>query len=121
MEKETVIKQNDTEQLPEGITRVMIDAAKQKYGNDKVKLIDILKENSDEVDKTVLAAVPSRFVIAQFMQNADKDAKKSHEILVKNCLLSHKEEVMADDALFMGAVNGIAELIPIRKTVIKNC
>jgi hypothetical protein len=34
--------------------------------------------------------------------------------------MSHKEEVMADDGLFYGALSGIAELIPVRKAIIKN-
>ena len=107
--------------LPEGITQEMIDGAKVKHGADKVKLVEILKENSDEVDKTVLAVVPSRNIMSMFVQHMDSNVKKAQEILVKNCLLSHKEEVLADDALFLGAVNGIAELIPIRKARIKNC
>jgi hypothetical protein len=99
----------------------MIDDAKAKYGAGKVKLVEIFKENSDEVEKTVLAIVPSRNIIGQFRRYSDTDPKKADEILVKNCLLSHKEEVLADDSLFYGALSGIAELIPIRKAVVKNC
>jgi hypothetical protein len=108
-------------ELPAGITQAMIDDAKAKYGADKVKMVDILKENSDEVEKTVLAVVPSRNIIGQFRRYSDTDPRKADEILVKNCLLSHKDEVLADDGLFYGALSGIAELIPIRKAVVKNC
>jgi hypothetical protein len=107
--------------LPEGITQSMIDEAKAKHGADKVKLVEILNEHSDEPEKTVLAVVPTRNIVSMFAQYADSNLKKAQEILVKNCLLSHKDEVLADDALFLGAVNGIAELIPIRKVRIKNC
>lgn len=107
--------------LPEGITQSMIDEAKIKYGADKVKFVEILKENSDEVEKVVLASVPSRNIVGQYRRFMESDPKKADDILVKNCLLSHKEEIFANDALFMGAMNGIAELIPIRKANIKNC
>ena len=107
--------------LPEGITQSMIDQAKAKYGKDKVKFVEILKENSDEVEKTVLVAVPSRNIVSMFTQHVDSNMKKAQEILVKNCLLSHKDEVLANDGLFLGAVTGIVELIPIRRAVIKNC
>jgi hypothetical protein len=108
-------------ELPAGITQEMIDAAKAKHGADKVKLVAIYKENSDDVDKTVLAVVPSRNIVGQFRRYADSDPRKADEILVKNCLLSHLEEVLADDGLFYGALSGIAELIPIRKAIVKNC
>lgn len=108
-------------ELPEGITQAMIDDAKAKHGADNVKFVAIFKENSDEVERTVLAVVPSRNIIGQYRRYADTDPKKADEILVKNCLLSHKDEVLADDGLFFGALSGIAELIPVRKAVIKNC
>lgn len=107
--------------LPEGITQAMIDEAKVKHGADKVKFVDILKENSDDVEKTVLAVVPSRNIIGQYRRYSDTDPKKADDILVKNCLLSHKEEVLANDELFFGALMGIAELIPVRRAIVKNC
>ncbi|MDL2314767.1 hypothetical protein LJC16_00730 [Bacteroidales bacterium OttesenSCG-928-C19] len=107
--------------LPEGITQAMIDAAKVKYGNDKVKFIDIPTNDEGTDYKTVLATVPSRNIVGQYRRFADTDPKRADEILVKNCLLSHKEEVLADDGLFYGAMGGIAELIPVRKAIVKNC
>jgi hypothetical protein len=108
-------------ELPAGITQAMIDEAKVKHGEGKVKIVDIFKENSDEVEKTVLAVVPSRSIIGQYRRHVDTDPKKADEILVKNCLISHRDEVLADDGLFYGALSGIAELIPIRKAAVKNC
>jgi hypothetical protein len=107
--------------LPDGITQSMIDEAKEKHGADKVKFVEILKENSDEVEKTVLAVVPSRSIVGQYMRWSDTEPKKAQEIIVKNCLLSHKDEVLADDGLFYGALTGISELIPVRKAIVKNC
>ena len=114
------MKEKETK-LPEGITQSMIDEAKAKHGKDKVKFVQILKENSDDVEKTVLVVVPSRNIVGQFRRYCDTDPKKADDILVKNCLLSHKEEILANDELFNGALAGIAELIPSRKAIIKNC
>ena len=107
-------------QLPEGITEAMVAEAKAKYGNDKVKLIDIPQDDESSNFKTVLAVVPSRTVLGQYRRWESSDPKKSDEILVKACLLSHKDEVLADDGLFYGALTGIADLIPVRKGIVKN-
>lgn len=109
-----------TQELPEGITAQMIAEAKAKHGADKVKLIVIINDETGET-KTVLAAVPSRSVIGFYQRFESNDPKKAQELLVKNCLLSHKDEVLADDALFFGTLSGIAELIPVRRTIVKNC
>lgn len=106
--------------LPEGITEAMVETAKAKHGNDKVRLIDLLDEDGSAVSKTVLAVVPSRVVVGQYRRWAETDPKKADEIIVKACLLSHKDEVLADDGLFYGALAGIAELIPVRKAIVKN-
>jgi hypothetical protein len=113
--------QQEKQTLPEGITQAMIDEAKVKHGADKVKFVTILDEDGNSEMLTVLAIVPSRNVTGQYRRYADSDPKKADEILVKACLLSHKEQVLADDALFMGALDGIANLIPIRKAIVKNC
>ncbi len=110
-----------TQQLPEGITPQMVAEAKAKHGEDKIRLID-LPRGDDESNgyKTILACVPSRTVIGQYRRWADSDPKKADEILVKACVLSHKDEVLADDGLFFGALTGITELIPVRKGIVKN-
>lgn len=111
----------ETEKLPEGITAEMIANAKAKYGEKKVKLIDLPVDDDATAYKTVLATVPTRAVIGQYMKYDSIDPKKAQEILVKNCLLSHKEEVLADDGLFYGLFGSLSELIPYRKGIIKNC
>jgi hypothetical protein len=113
-------KNMKTTELPAGITEEMIAAAQVKYGNDKVKLIDLPLDDEGTAYKTVLAVIPSRTVIGQYRRYADTDPNKADQILVKACLLSHKEEVLADDGLFLGVLSGIAELIPVRKAIVKN-
>lgn len=106
--------------LPEGITQEMVDQAKAKHGEGKVKCICLPKDDDNNEFLNVLAIVPSRAVVGQYRRYADSDPKKADEILVKNCLLSHKDEVLADDGLFFGAVTGLAELIPVRQGIVKN-
>lgn len=107
-------------ELPEGITQGMIDEAIKEYGGDKVKFADLPLNEEGSQNKTVLVVVPSRTVVGQYQKWESADPKKAQEILVKACLKSHKIEVLADDGLFYGALNAIAELIPVRKGIIKN-
>lgn len=106
--------------LPEGITQEMVDQAKAKHGDGKVKCISLPKDDDGNEFLNVLAVVPSRSVVGQYRRYADSDPKKADEILVKNCILSSKDEVLADDGLFFGAVTGLAELIPVRQGIVKN-
>jgi len=50
----------------------------------------------------------------------DKNPNKAKEILIKSCVLSHKDEILADDDKFMAAFNALAEVLPIQRTTIKN-
>lgn len=106
--------------LPEGITEAMIEAAKEKYGKNNVKLLELPIDDASTEYKTVLCTVPSRTIMGQYRKLLEVDPKRADETLVKNCILSHKDEVLSDDGLFWGAVSGLAELVPIRKAIIKN-
>ncbi|WP_418894702.1 hypothetical protein [Limibacterium fermenti] len=108
-------------ELPVGISAEMIADAKAKHGEKNVKFLDLPLNDESTEFKTVLACVPTRTIMGQYRRFADTDPKKADEILVKNCLLSHKDEVLADDGLFYGALTGIADLIPMRKAIVKNC
>ncbi|MDR1459154.1 MAG: hypothetical protein LBI60_02960 [Bacteroidales bacterium] len=118
MEKEV---KETKENMPEGVSKEMIEQAKLKYGQDKVKFLELPKDDEGTEFLTVLATVPTRTVIGQFTRFMESDPKKAQEILVKYCLLSHKDVVLADDGLFYGAVSTLADLIPIRKGIVKNC
>lgn len=110
-------EQAKTQQLPEGITQDMINSAKAK-GLD-VKLAEVPIDDEGNT-RDFLVCVPSRTVLGQFRRYMDSDPKKADDILVKACLLSHKEEVLANDDLFSGVMSTISELIVIRKGIIKN-
>lgn len=90
------------------------DRLKAEHG-DKLRSLLLPKDDYDTEYLEVLAIVPSRSIVGQFMKFVNADPKKAQEILVKNSLLTHKEEVLADDGLFSAAFGLITELIPIRQ------
>ena len=83
---------------------------KKEYGDKLKSLILPIDDNGTE-ELEVLAVVPSRNVVKYLNQ----DPKKAQEILVKACLVTNKEEVLADDGLFYASASLIGELIPIRQ------
>ena len=89
------------------------DALKKEHG-DKLKslILPMNDESTEEIE--VLALVPSRSVVGQSMKFMSTEPKKGQEILVKNCILTSKEEVLGDDGLFYAAAGLLTELIPIR-------
>ena len=115
------MEKKEKSQLPDGITQEMIDDAKKKHGADKVKILDLPLNDEGTEYKSVLAVIPSRNVIGQFRRFMDNNPVKADTILVKACVLSHVDEVLNDDGLFLGAVSGLAELMPVRKAIVKNC
>lgn len=89
------------------------DALKKEHG-DKLKslILPMNDEATEEIE--VLALVPSRSVVGQSMKFMSTDPKKGQEILVKNCILTSKVEVLGDDGLFYAAAGLLTELIPLR-------
>lgn len=108
--------------LPEGVTAEMITAWKERYGEDKVKIATLLLDDEVNTDNTldVIVRVPGRKELNEFEKHVDREPDKAKAILVNSCLLSHKEEVKANDMLFLNAYGAISQLIPIRKAIIKN-
>lgn len=104
-----------------GITAEMIAAAKEKYGDKRVKLAELPKDDDGDEYLTVLVRVPDRQVMNQFEKWIDQHPGKAKDILVNSCLLSHKDAVKEDDGLYTSAIDAIAQLIPVRKAIIKNC
>ncbi|MGP1500754.1 MAG: hypothetical protein ACTTJM_03100 [Bergeyella cardium] len=90
------------------------DKLKAEHG-DKLRSLLLPKDDYDTEYLEVLAVVPTRSTTGQFMKFVNADPKKAQEILVKNSLVTHKEEVLADDGLFSAAFGLVAELIPVRQ------
>ena len=87
---------------------------KKEYGDKLKSLILPIDDNGTE-ELEVLAVVPSRNVVGQYLKYLNQDPKQAQEILVKACLVTNKEEVLADDGLFYASASLIGELIPIRQ------
>ncbi|CAA0152903.1 hypothetical protein [Tenacibaculum maritimum] len=96
------------------VTKTVKDELKKTHGN-KLKSLILPLDDLGLEELEVLATVPTRSVVGQSMKFMQTDPKKGQEILVKNCLVTNKEEVMADDSLFYAAAGLLTDLIPIRQ------
>ncbi len=106
--------------LPEGVTQDTVDAWKERYGEDKVKVASLPKDDDGNEFLDVIVRVPDRKTVGEFEKWVDRDPNKAKEILINACLLTCKDAVKANDGLFYGAFDAIANLLPIRKALIKN-
>jgi hypothetical protein len=107
-------------QLPDGVTPEMIKAWKERYGEQKVKLALLPKDDAADEFLQVIVRVPDRKAQAEFEKWIDKSPDKAKDILINACLLTNKDVVKADDDLYLGAFDAIAKLLPIRTAIIKN-
>lgn len=107
-------KEEHTQNGSEQISKEVIESFKAKHG-DKLRVLELPKDDDYEAYLDVLAVVPNRSVVGQFQRYKNQDPKKAQEILVKQCVLTHKEEILADDGLYYAAISALAELIPIRE------
>ncbi|QEE51041.1 hypothetical protein FUA48_16090 [Flavobacterium alkalisoli] len=89
------------------------------YGADKLRILEVPVSDTGAEYYDVVAIVPDRATMSQYMKYIDINPKKAQEILIKQCVKTHLEEVLADDALFMTTVSLVAELIPIRDGRVK--
>ncbi len=91
----------------------------KEHGESNLRTVLLPKDDLDSEFLEVTIKVPSRATVSQYMKYSDVNPKKAQEILIKQCLLNHKEEVMQDDHLFLTCVSAIAEILPIREFRIK--
>lgn len=90
------------------------ETLKKEHGEKLKSLILPLDDDANQ-EIEVLAIVPTRSVVGQYLKFLQSDPKKGQEILVKNSILTDKERVMNDDGLFYTAASLLSELIPIRQ------
>ncbi len=89
-------------------------------GADKIKLADLPTDDNCSSYKSIVIKVPSRMVQGEFEKFIDKNPDKAKEILVNSCVLSSKDEVKANDGLFLGAFDAIMKIYPMRTAIVKN-
>lgn len=105
--------------LPTGVTEEQVAAWKEKHGQDKIHLAELY--NGEDKDPFLLIVkTPNRVSHHQFEKWAESNPLKAKEILVKDCLLTSIEEVMADDTLFLSAFGAVSQLLPRGAAAIKN-
>jgi hypothetical protein len=88
-------------------------------GKDKLQRIELPLDDDGNDSLEVIVCIPSRAVMGEYLKFQNSNPAKAQEILIKNCLLTDKDQVLADDALFLTCVSALAELIPVRQKVIK--
>lgn len=96
------------------VSQEVKDSLKKEHG-DKLRSLILPMDDDANEEIEVLAVVPSRSVTGQAMKFGQSDPKKGNEILVKNCIVTDKELVLADDGLFYAAAGLLSELIPLRQ------
>jgi len=102
-----------------GISSEELEQLRSDHGK-RLKHLVLPLDDDDEQVLHVLSKVPSRHVNGQFFKFIDKNPEKAFEIIIKGCLLTGKDKVLADDDLFNTAANALSETIPIRSAIIKN-
>jgi hypothetical protein len=105
--------------LPDGVTDEMLKAWKQKYGEDKLRLAELKKDESGTRFPVVMH-VPDRQTIGEFEKWSDSNPNKAKEILIKGSTLTCIDEIMENDLLFLSAFNACSKLIPRAESEIKN-
>lgn len=88
-------------------------------GKENLRRVELPLDDMGNEVLEVVVCVPDRRTMGQYLKYQNVNPAKAQEILVKNCLLTDKEQVMADDALFLTCVSALAEIIPIRENKIK--
>lgn len=89
------------------------------YGENRLRILEVPTTDNGAEYLDVVAIVPDRATMSQYMKYIDVNPKKAQEILIKQCIKTHLEEILADDALFLTSVSLVAELIPIRDGRVK--
>ncbi|MBL7868880.1 MAG: hypothetical protein JNM71_12770 [Flavobacterium lindanitolerans] len=89
------------------------------YGVQRLRRLEVPATDDGAAYYDVVAIVPDRATMSQYMKYIDINPKKAQEILIKQCVKTHLEEILADDALFLTTVSLVAELIPIRDGRVK--
>ena len=80
-------------------------------GENNLRRLTLVDSNDNEVQ--VIAKVPSRTTIGEYLKFANVNPTKAQEILINKSLLTDKDLVKSDDLLFLSAVAGIAEIMPL--------
>jgi hypothetical protein len=113
------IKKESVEKKLSEPKKISEDLIEKAGGKDKLRRLFLPKNEEDTETIEVIACVPKRKVMGQYLKFQNSDPAKAQEILVKNCILTDLQEVLDDDGLFYTAFSEIVSLIPIREAEVK--
>ncbi|GHV13632.1 hypothetical protein FACS1894169_01050 [Bacteroidia bacterium] len=105
--------------LPEGVTPEMVGKWKEEYGANNVKLAHLV-DGDGNPRKTIVVRVPDRVTLGEQEKYSYTAPQRAREILVKGCVLSHKDEVLADNQLYYSAYAALIELSPLAKATVED-
>jgi hypothetical protein len=88
-------------------------------GKEQLRRVELPLDDDGNESIEIIVCIPDRRTMGQYLKYQNQNPAKAQEILVKNCLLTEKDRVLADDALFLTCVSALSELIPIREQRIK--
>lgn len=95
------------EKLPKGVTAEQIEEWRKKYPNSQ------LFEFKGEVDGKAFSCIcrsPDRPVIHEWLKTSNPS--KQGQIMIQNCVLTNKEEVLEKDDLYFGVQSKLSEFVP---------
>ncbi|URC13946.1 hypothetical protein [Flavobacterium sp. B183] len=107
------------QETQKAIKKLSDEQIKNAGGIDQLRRIEIPLDDAYNEILEVIVCVPDRRTMGQYLKYQHVNPAKAQEILVKSCVLTDKDQILNDDALFLTCVSGLAELIPIRENVIK--
>lgn len=91
----------------------------EKIGEKNLRRLELPTNDLGTEHIEVIACIPDRRVMGQYLKFQNVNPAKAQEILIKNCILTDLELILSDDALFLTAFGELTELIPIREGKIK--
>jgi hypothetical protein len=101
------------------VKKLSEDQIKAAGGAEMLRRVELPLDDNGNDFVEVIVCIPDRRTMGQYLKYQNVNPAKAQDILVKNCLLTDKDLVLGDDALFFTVVTALAELIPIRENKIK--
>lgn len=108
--------------LPKGITQAQFDEVVAKYGEGKVKGFDLPLDDFGTDALGVIGHEIDLPALGQYQQWSDKNWRKSNEILIRGVIVGKEvcDRICSDSGLFLAAIDAALQMVPIRKSIVKN-
>lgn len=109
--------------LNKKVTQEMINEAKAKYPNSKIKQASLVDSDGCEIGD-ILVKSPAPFPLSQFEKFVDKDSAKAKAILIKAVVVDDEQHIEIagwdkSSEAYAAAFEAAAQMIPIGKATLK--